>query len=300
MSSEFIHDVGRELNIETPFIQLAGLTWGAKNGEPVLALHGWLDNASSFTPMGPYLPETRIVALDMAGHGRSGHRPRGSHYHFVDYVPDVVAAADALGWERFALVGHSLGAAVGCFLAAAFPQRVSALVLIDAIGPLARRPSSEPDALTRSMRQMHALQRKRTPVYRHLEEAVTTRMQAGDLSYGSASLLVARSTRATTGGITWSSDPKLCVTSPHYVAEEQILAYLRAIRAPTLLIRATAGHLQIRPHLERRLAAIRALQVIDIPGGHHLHMETPAAVAETIRHFLRKTTSVSTEQGRVE
>jgi len=286
LSTDPVHDTGLELEIDTPFAQLAGLAWGARGADPVLALHGWLDNASSFTPLAPRLAEMRIVALDMPGHGRSGHRPRGAHYHFVDYVTDVVAAADALGWERFTLVGHSLGGAVGCFLAGAFPQRVSALVMIDAIGPLARRPSLEPAALSRSMEQMHALEHKRSPVYRRLEDAATTRMQAGDLSYDSASLLVARSTRASAGGLTWRSDPKLRVTSPHYVAEEQILAYLRAIRAPALLIRASAGHLQMHPHLERRIGAIPELDVVDMPGGHHLHMETPDAVAKVVRRFL--------------
>ena len=54
--------------------ELAGLQWPGE-GEPVLALHGWLDNAASFQPLAEPLGHP-LVALDFAGHGHSEHRPR--------------------------------------------------------------------------------------------------------------------------------------------------------------------------------------------------------------------------------
>ncbi|MEZ5601350.1 MAG: alpha/beta fold hydrolase [Candidatus Competibacteraceae bacterium] len=99
--------MSEELELQTPYLRLAARAWGPLDGVPVLALHGWLDNAASFDALAPLLPNTRLVALDLTGHGRSEHRPAGVHYHFVDFIPDVVAAADALGWNRFALLGHS-------------------------------------------------------------------------------------------------------------------------------------------------------------------------------------------------
>src|SRR5690606_2312769 len=110
---------------------LAGLAFGPRDGRPVLALHGWLDNAATFVPLAPLLPELRIYALDLPGHGRSSHRPPGARYHYVDWVGDVIEAADALGLDRFALLGHSMGAGISILTAGTFPERVERLALIE-------------------------------------------------------------------------------------------------------------------------------------------------------------------------
>lgn len=46
----------------------------------MIALHGWLDNAASFSLLAPLLANQRILALDLDGHGYSGHRPAGAQY----------------------------------------------------------------------------------------------------------------------------------------------------------------------------------------------------------------------------
>jgi len=93
----------------------------------VIALHGWLDNAASFSHLAPLLPGLRIVALDQAGHGHSSHRAPGSGYQLWDYALDVLLVADQLGWQKFALLGHSMGAIVSLLLAGAVPERISRL-----------------------------------------------------------------------------------------------------------------------------------------------------------------------------
>ena len=112
---------------------LAALSWDGE-GEPVLALHGWLDNAASYIPLASQW-QRPMVALDFSGHGHSDHRPDGVVTHLVDHVRDVLAVADQLGWQRFTLVGHSMGAGIACLFAAAFPERISRLVLIEGLGP---------------------------------------------------------------------------------------------------------------------------------------------------------------------
>mgnify|MGYP006388282055 CR=1 FL=1 len=63
-------------------LQLAGLSWGEPGEKPLLALHGWLDNAASFIPLLPLLEKYHVVALDFAGHGGSEHRAAGYDYVF--------------------------------------------------------------------------------------------------------------------------------------------------------------------------------------------------------------------------
>src|SRR5690625_2156424 len=84
-----------------------------QNGDvPVLAIHGWLDNACSFVPLGSLLSGMDVVAIDLPGHGLSAPRPDGTRYHIDDYVFDLIAIMDDLGWEQACLLGHSLGGAV--------------------------------------------------------------------------------------------------------------------------------------------------------------------------------------------
>jgi len=276
-----------ELMVETPHLGMAALAWGVADGVPVLALHGWLDNAASFGGVAPHLDGCRVVALDLPGHGHSAHRPPGTIYHFVDYVHDVVTAAEALDWERFSLLGHSLGAAVACFVAAAIPDRVEKLALVEGLGPLSREPLDNPRALGRSLIQYQQVADKRPPRYDSVAAAAEARRRAGNLTPEAARALAERGTKRIPEGVTWRSDPRLTFTSPSYYSEAQVLAFLAEIRAPTLLIRATRGYLVNREMMPARYRVMADLRMHDLPGGHHLHLEDPAPSAELLRGFLQ-------------
>ena len=119
----------------------------------ILALHGWLDNAASFAQLAPLLADADVVAIDLPGHGYSDHRPPGTRYHFIDYIPAVLDAMNELGWPNCVLIGHSLGAAIASFTAATEPDRVRGLFLIDGLGPSSEKPHSAPGRLQRSVRR---------------------------------------------------------------------------------------------------------------------------------------------------
>ena len=132
----------RELAVELPGGTVRGLRWGEAGRPPVLALHGWLDNAASFVPLAAHLEGIELVAIDLPGHGRSAHLPPGADYSFAAAVHLVLDVADALGWERFALLGHSMGAGISSLVAAACPERVRRLVAIEALGALPDTPEN--------------------------------------------------------------------------------------------------------------------------------------------------------------
>jgi pimeloyl-ACP methyl ester carboxylesterase len=275
-----------EIEIEIPYLRLAARAWGPETGLPVLALHGWLDNAASFDRLAPLLPELRLIALDLPGHGLSDHRPAGVHYHFIDFVPDVIAATEKLGWTRFALLGHSLGAGIASFAAAVIPQRISHLALIEGLGPLSGKAGEGPAVLAKSMRQMAALSGKGLTVYPSLEDAIKARFEAGDLSWQAAASLAVRGSQSVSGGISWRSDPQLTLTSPIYLTEEQVLAFIDRIKAPTLLIVGESGYLSKREFMAERYARLRQLEITVLPGGHHLHLEDPAPTARVLAQFF--------------
>ena len=132
-----------ELRIERADRTLAALAWGDPEQPPMLALHGWLDNAGSFSAIAPLLAKDHyVVAIDLRGHGRSSHLPPGVWYHYVDYFDDLRATLDRFGWARATLLGHSLGGTLASLFAAAYPERVEALLLVEALGPLTVPPSN--------------------------------------------------------------------------------------------------------------------------------------------------------------
>ena len=127
----------REFVVDTAFGRLTGLRCGSSGTPRVLALHGWLDNAASFVPLAAQWGDIELVALDLPGHGASAHLPPSADYTVAVDARAAFAAADALGWEHFHLLGHSLGGAVASVMAAAMPQRITRLALIEALGALA-------------------------------------------------------------------------------------------------------------------------------------------------------------------
>jgi 3-oxoadipate enol-lactonase len=100
-------------------------------GRPVLLVHGFTADHREVAGIMETLAERgwHAVAPDLRGHGRSEHPTDAEAYSFEILAADVVALADALGWDRFALVGHSMGGAVVQFVALDHPERLTGLVL---------------------------------------------------------------------------------------------------------------------------------------------------------------------------
>jgi pimeloyl-ACP methyl ester carboxylesterase len=278
-----------ELSLETPAGRLAGLAWGDPALPPLLALHGWLDNAASFAPLAARIRHRRLVAIDLPGHGRSAHRPSGCLYHFVDYLPVLPAVADAMGWGRFDIAGHSLGAGIASIFSAVFPERIGRLIMIDGIGPLAEEARQQPSRMRRSLERLGRRLDQPGRVHRHIDQLIDARMGAGDLERASANLLVARNVRSVDDGVEWRTDPRLRWPSPLYMSEDQVMAFLSALIVPSLLIIASAGVLAGRATTAPRIAAIHDLRVQRLPGRHHLHMDDPAPVAAVLNDFLAPT-----------
>ncbi len=274
-----------ELRLRLPGgLSLAALAWGPEQGRRVLALHGWLDNAASFAPLAPHLPDCRLIALELAGHGHSDHRPGFGHYHYADYLDDALAAADALGWECFTLLGHSLGAGLAPLLAVMAPERVEGLWLIDALGPLGRPADTAAEALRSAAEQLHGRNRYRPQSAATFDDLLARRIKGSrsPISTEAARILCERGAEQCDGRWHWRHDPRLLLDSPFYLDEAQIRAILAELATPTLLIQGDRGLLASRPRALERIALVKGLGYRILPGGHHIHMESPQAIADFI------------------
>lgn len=263
---------------------LTALHWDGE-GVPILALHGWLDNAASFTPLAAQLANP-MMALDCSGHGHSDHRADEAATHLVDYVRDVKAVADQLGWQRFILMGHSMGAGIACLFAAACPEYVEKLVLIDGLGPLTTPSEKVASTLRQALDEMETVSQKRKPVYADIGDAIDARMKGfGGLNRDASQLLCERGLMPVPGGWTWRADSRLRLTSSLRMTEEQVEGFLRAITAPTCLVLAEKG-MGTQSMFLHRTEWIKHLTMVRLEGRHHLHMENAREVAVEINRFL--------------
>lgn len=283
----------REFAIDTPLGRIAGLHAGTPGAPRVLALHGWLDNAASFLPLAPFLDGIELVAIDMPGHGRSAHLPAGADYSFAGALTNLLDVADALGWDRFGLLGHSMGGAIASLLAAACPERVTRLLAIEAIGTLAETPEQTVPRLREALAAQRALRDKRLRVFPDVDSAVrarqfASRVPGSGLGEAEVRLLVARGLRAVDGGYTWSSDPRLTLPTLVRMTEAQVEALVAGISCPVRAIFADPAQPYLPDGLRRsRTRLLPAGEIVVMPGGHHLHMQQPAEVAAAIGDFLR-------------
>jgi epoxide hydrolase 4 len=124
------------------FIDIDGLTLhlreaGPASGEPVILLHGFPEHSGSWRKQTPALAEAgfRVIAVDMRGYGPSSSPAAVEAYHLDRLAADVVDLADALGLQRFNLVGHDWGGIVAWAVAAQHAMRITRLIILNAPHP---------------------------------------------------------------------------------------------------------------------------------------------------------------------
>jgi len=282
--------------------RLAALSWGEEGASTWVALHGWLDNAATFSRLAPALVSAlgiRLVALDLPGHGHSPHRGAGADYPLWGYVPDVLEALDALELRSSTLVGHSMGAGVASLIAAAAPERVDRLVLIDGLAST----TSEPDETVAQLQAALRARRRPPPPrsagpsagrsasdgYASVDEAVAARVRGGvtRIDTDTARPIVERNLVGRGDGrYHWRTDRRLVQPSLLRWTSAQMLATVGVIRAPVLLLQATGGVLNERPYLGEACRRIDGLERRIVSGGHHLHLER-VRVAQVATEIVR-------------
>lgn len=99
----------------------------------VIAVHGWFADRSAFAPLLPDLDRDafQYALVDLRGYGEA--QDAAGAYTTAEGAADVLALADRLGWDRFSVVGHSMGGSVAQRVLAAAPERVRRLVGISPV-----------------------------------------------------------------------------------------------------------------------------------------------------------------------
>jgi pimeloyl-ACP methyl ester carboxylesterase len=269
--------------------KIAAKIWGNPNGIPTLAIHGWLDNAATFDKIAPLLTHCHLVAIDLPGHGFSDHKPANSYLQIVDYVVDMINLLDeTLGWKQFALLGHSLGGAISSLIAGALPDRILKIAIIDGLGPMTTPAEHAPMQLRLYLQETLGKPPSRTPIYAHIEMAIAARIKVNPMMISSAHCIIERGLKQNTDGTySWRTDPRLLKPSVLQLTEEQTIAFLEEITAPIMVIRPEPGFPFPEDLINRRISAVKHLQVHRLAGEHHVHLDNPIAVATLLNGFFK-------------
>jgi pimeloyl-ACP methyl ester carboxylesterase len=261
--------------------KIAALCSGSDGDRPVLALHGWLDNAESFAPLARQLEGCHWVAMDMAGHGLSDHRGADGEYNIWSDLPDILNVVEQMGWRNFELVGHSRGALIAGLFASAMPQRVSHLVLLDSVLAQATEASDSAAQLGAFLRDHQRYLSEPARVFASPEVAIAARAR-GQFGPAAVESIVRRNIKPCKGGWCWTTDARLKSASAFKLTAAHNEAIMSAWTMPTLLLLAEQG-------FGDQLADVainKSVCIETMAGGHHFHMdESVVEIAARLRAF---------------
>ena len=276
----------QQLSLSSKSREFSALEFGQSDKPLMIAIHGWLDNAASFSPIAEYLEDYRIVAIDMAGHGHSDHRSDDAHYHFIDWLQDIYEIMEVQHWPEAIFLGHSMGGIIASMFAGVFPEKVSKLICIEALGPLVKPEDTTVDQIRNSIESRAKIKDKPMRMHQSLDSAIQARAMAGDFDRDVARILVERNIKKLDEGYLWRTDQRLKTLSSLRMTDAQAKVILTSITADTLIIGGEKGYEELKALIDQRMPMVANAVYKELPGGHHLHMEFPNQVAEQIRSFL--------------
>ena len=278
--------IPREVEFHIQGRKLAGKRWGQKGNTPIMALHGWLDNANSFDLIAPALPDFDIFALDFAGHGYSDRRPLHTPYLGSLDAQDIIAAANQLQWENFSLLAHSMGAEVSSHVIGMYPDRIKRLFAIDGWAE---------SISNRKWLKLHRdsidvnLTKKSGPlrVFPNQEEMAQGVAKATRQTVASARILVERGSRKVDGGFSWISDPRVRWSDALGITYQQMDHNVGSFSGEILIVGANNGLKWYRADLERLASENEHFKFITIDGSHHVHMDADTTqLVQLIQNFF--------------
>ncbi len=300
----------RRHRIDSHDLTLSVLEVGATAGPSLVMVHGLRDNAHALLPVARTVsignPELRILLPELRGHGDSDY-PEANAYAMPNFVMDLLAVFDQLVPDGAALFGHSLGGHITSKFAATFPERVSALILVEGLGP-PHRPHEGDDALEvaafRDMliNRMSPGRGRGRPIEGLEDVAARLRRNNPRMTESAVKNLAPYMVKESDNGWRWAFDPR---ASSVFVGTSRAWneKFWRQVAAPTCIVSgalsheywgrempaaAFSGHFA-EGEMEARAAAFPDHEHHWFDGsGHMVHYDEPQRLGTLCRTFLEK------------
>ncbi len=261
-------------------LNLHYLEWGTAGAPPVVMVHGLTGNAHAFDNLAPHFaPRYHVISVDVRGRGDSDWATDGDYSNDA-YVADLEGVRQALGFERFSLVGTSMGGRISLTYAGTYPDRVERTVLND-IGPEvdprggSRIATSSRDAVTTfaTIEEVMAWHRENRVGFVAMSDT-QQRVAAGHAVNARPE-----------GGYVWKMDPAVR-SDPRRPDPEASWNLARRIPGPVLLVRGGASDLLSPEIAQRMMAEMQDCSMVEVPGvGHAPTLMEPEAFGPVLEFF---------------
>lgn len=258
---------------------------GKRGDEAIILIHGANSSLQTWEPLVQRLGESyRVVTLDLPGHGLTGATP-DTDYSAEGMIAAVDVVAAKLRLDHFVLGGNSMGGWVSWRYALAEPNRVDALLLIDAAGMPLRPGEKRPESNV-------GFRILEYPLGRWLATRVTPRMLVEQSLRGSVEkqdivddAMIDRYWEL----LRFPGNRAATVTRTRMDREPAMAARVGEITAPTLILFGDKDRV-INPSAAKTFhERIKGSEVVMLPGIGHLPMEeAPDATAKAIADFLTR------------
>ena len=243
------------------------------SGPPVLVLHGLFGSATNWRAVARLLADRyRVITADLRNHGRSPHHAAMT---YPLMARDVEELMDALGLERAAVVGHSMGGKAAMMLALTHPLRVERLAVVD-IAPARYTHTHAPLIAAMQGLDLAAL-RSRADADRLLRDAVPDT---------ATRLFLLQNLALEQGRYFWRLN--LAALRGHL---DDIMGFPSAGGAtydgPVLFLRGERSDYVTAAHSEPILECFPRARIVTVgDAGHWVHADQPEQLVAQLRHFL--------------
>ena len=264
--------------------RLRARRWGACAAPLVVCVPGLAGNVENFAFLAERVAgdDLQLVAVDLRGRGHSETTPQGT-YGWERHAEDLFALADSLGFDRFGVVGQSMGASVAMKAAELRAARLEAVVLIDVAGRV------DPGVGTVIGGSLARLGRSFESTDQYLSEVRASGLIDSWNSYWERAYRYDLVT--TDGGVRTCTSADAVAEDRAYTATQDPHDRWSYLTMPTLLVRATreiapgAGHVVPIAERERFRGAVPHAEVVEVDG-NHLTVNTHPDLAAAVRGFL--------------
>lgn len=256
---------------------------GSQTSQRIVFVHGLMAFSANWRKIASRMePQFQSLIYDQRGHGRS-FKPE-SGYSPEIFAEDLDKITTELGWDRFHLVGHSMGGRNVMVFADRYPHKVRTLTIED------MGPDQNPKALDYYKRMLEVIPTPfptKDKMKEFFAQQFSSLFQANESQSVLATFLQANMEEKPDGTYDWRFSKQAVYETVHEGHVVDRWREVSSFKMPVLLVRGEKSHILKKETYEKMLAINPQITGVEIPeAGHWVHYEKYEEFVSELRKFI--------------